>query len=248
MRAVAIIPARFGSERLPGKVLLEVGGIPLIQYVHDAVKGARSIERVIVATDDDRVKRRVEAFGGEVVMTSPEHSSGSDRCAEVASALDCEAVLNVQGDEPLIRGGLLDSLVAALAEDACAQAATPFVPLAEGPEVHDPNVVKAVSDTDGYALYFSRAPIPYPREKGAVRKKHIGVYCYRIGALLQFASLAPTPLERTEKLEQLRMIENGFRIRLVEWAGDFIGIDTKEDFERFAKLVESGEIRILNNQ
>lgn len=248
MRTVAVIPARFGSERLPGKVLREVAGVPLIQYVYRAVKGTRGIERIIVATDDERVKRMVESFGGEAVMTSPDHASGSDRCAEVASSLDCDAILNVQGDEPLVRGDLLDALIMALSGDGAAHAATPFVPMENAAEVEDPNVVKSVSGLGGYALYFSRAPIPYLREKAVVHRKHIGVYCYRTDALLKFASLPPSPLERAEKLEQLRMLENGFNIRMVEWSGQFIGIDTEEDLERFRKLVESGEIRIPNKQ
>lgn len=242
MRAVAVIPARFGSERLPGKVLREVDGVPLVQYVYGAVKSASTIERVIVATDDEKVKRVVESFGGEAAMTSPDHTSGSDRCAEVASCLDCDAIVNVQGDEPLVRGELLDALVRALEEDREAHVATPFVYIRDEVEVRDPNVVKAVSGLDGYALYFSRSPVPYLRERVIGHKKHIGVYCYRKDALLKFASLAPTPLERAEKLEQLRMLENGFKVRMVEWSGRFIGIDTEEDLERFREMVERGKV------
>jgi 3-deoxy-manno-octulosonate cytidylyltransferase (CMP-KDO synthetase) len=239
--ALAVIPARYGAGRFPGKPLVELAGKPMVQHVVERVRRARTVSRVLVATDDERILRAVEAFGGEAVMTRRELRSGTERVAAVAAQMEAPIYVNVQGDEPLIDPAAIDLGVAALAEDASVSVATLSVPITNPNDVMDPNIVKVVADFDGNALYFSRAPIPWIREEkpaaGPHHFKHIGLYVFRREALLEFPTLPPGELERLEQLEQLRWLENGVRIRVVESGYDSISVDVPGDVERVEKLL-----------
>ena len=245
MKAIAVIPARFGSTRLPGKPLLNETGKYLIQHVYERVAQAASIAEVIVATDDERIVEAVESFGGAARMTRVDHPSGTDRVAEVAASLDCDVVVNVQGDEPELEPGHLDKLVALLDQDAEATVATLACAFAAlpGADPGDPNAVKVVLDMHRRAIYFSRAMIPYPRLHEATGKLcqpapyllHLGAYAYRREALPRLAALAPTPLEQTEKLEQLRWLENGYRVAVAVVDRAAVGVDTREDYAAFVE-------------
>jgi len=218
----------------------------MIAHVHERAAAARSVDAVIVATDDERIARAVEAFGGEVRMTSRAHRSGTDRLAEVAHTLDCELIVNVQGDEPLLDPRMIDQAVAPFA-DASVLMSTLRRRIDDPSDLASPHVVKVVVDRHDNALYFSRAPIPHRRDVGpaaAVAYKHIGLYVYRRPFLLDLAALAPTPLEEREMLEQLRVLEHGFRIKAVETTADTIGVDTPADLERVRALVEAGTARM----
>ena len=240
MNVVCIIPARYASTRLPGKPLLDIAGKPMIQHVVERVRQARRPSRVIVATDDARIFAAVEAFGGEARMTSASHPTGTDRLAEVAAALpEVDLVLNIQGDEPLIPPQAIDELIAAFDGRDDLQMATLMTPMTDE-EADNPAAVKVVVSLDGHALYFSRSLIPFPRTPGLQRRcfKHIGIYAYRRDFLLHFATLAPSPLETTESLEQLRALEHGCRIRVIETPFRSIGVDTPEDLEQVRRLLE----------
>lgn len=249
MPVVAIIPARYASTRLPGKPLSDIQGKPLIQHVYERALGARSVTRVLVATDDERIATTVRAFGGQCVMTSALHQSGTDRLAEAAQTSDESIVVNVQGDEPLLDPEALDAAVAALQQDATVPIATLSAPLRDVDEFLASQVVKVVTDARGDALYFSRSPIPYLRDPGPDRhtalaaavteglaRKHIGLYVYRREALLRFASLPPAPLELAEGLEQLRALHHGMRIRVVRWHEAGVAVDTPQDLEHVRAL------------
>jgi 3-deoxy-manno-octulosonate cytidylyltransferase (CMP-KDO synthetase) len=212
MRAVGVIPARYGASRFPGKPLAEIAGAPMIRHVWTGALGAKSLERVVIATDDARIAKVCRDFGAEVAMTRADHRSGTDRIAEAAADLDCDIVVNVQGDEPLIEGFVIDAAVEALAGDAEAPIAT-IVHAADPGAADDPNRVKVVLDRRGRALYFSRRPIPFARDGEASLWQHVGLYAYRREFLARFTALEPTPAERSEGLEQLRALENGFPIR-----------------------------------
>jgi len=231
---IAVIPARYDSSRLPGKALAEIGGVPMIVRVWRQARQARSIERVIVATDDERIARAVRAAGGEAEMTASTHQSGTDRIAEVATRIRAEIYLNVQGDQPFIAPEDLDALAAPMRADPTLAMATLATPITGDDEWYNPNKVKVVCDARGDALYFSRSPIPFAREGGipAVARRHIGVYGYRRDFLLQFAALEPGVLEQIEKLEQLRALERGYRIRVVASVAPSLEVDTPEDLAR----------------
>lgn len=234
MRAAIVIPARYASTRFPGKPLALLAGKPMLQHVWEGARTARLAARVIVATDDARIRDAALAFGAEAVMTDPNHPTGTDRLAEVARALDAEVIVNVQGDEPLIRGAVIDAVLAPFADAAVEMASACRKPAA-GDDVASPDVVKVVRDLRGDALYFSRSPIPHNRDGGAPAAQaliHIGLYAYRRDVLLRYAALAPTPLEQTEKLEQLRALEHGVRIRMVEVEYESIGVDRPADLAR----------------
>jgi 3-deoxy-manno-octulosonate cytidylyltransferase (CMP-KDO synthetase) len=237
--AVAIIPARYQSSRLPGKALADIGGRPMIEHVYRRASAARSIESVLVATDDERIFRAVESFGGRARMTSAAHASGTDRLAEVAADLACDVIVNVQGDEPLIEPEMIDEAVLPFATDPSLPMTTLRRRIDDPSEVRNPNVTKVVVDRDGYALYFSRAPIPFVREgsPAAPAWRHVGLYAYRRPTLLRLAALPPTALERSEALEQLRALEHGIRIKALETAFDSIGVDTPDDLDRVRRLV-----------
>ena len=242
MNTLAVIPARYGSTRLPGKALISLGGKPMIQRVWERVRQASSVSEVVVATDDERIRSVVQAFGGEAVMTRADHRSGTERVAEVAVVRsEAEIIVNVQGDEPLIEPAAIDAAVEAIREDAEVNIATLAVPISNPAEIMDPNVVKAVLDFDGNALYFSRAPIPWVRDRGgpvhARHLKHLGLYAFRRAALLDFPTFPHGDLERIEQLEQLRWLENGYRIRVAETEHDSVSVDIPEDVVRVEQLL-----------
>jgi 3-deoxy-manno-octulosonate cytidylyltransferase (CMP-KDO synthetase) len=245
MKALGVIPARYASTRLPGKPLVPLAGKPMIERVWERVRRATSLSGVVVATDDERIVSAVRAFGGEAALTRSDHRSGTERVAEVAVAhKDIEIFVNVQGDEPLIEPAAIDQAVEAMREDAEVLVATLAVPIGNPADIMDPNVVKTVLDFDGNGLYFSRAPIPWVRDRGgpvhARHLKHLGLYVYRREALLEFPTFPQGDLERVEQLEQLRWLENGYRIRVVETEHDSIGVDVPEDVARVEQLLGRG--------
>ena len=245
-RVVGIIPSRYASTRLPAKSLANLHGMPLVQRVYEQARQAASLSQVIVATDDERIRRAVEQFGGTAVMTSPEHRSGTDRVAEVARTLDAQIIINITGDEPLIRPEQIDQVARFLEAHPAVPMASLMTPLARREDIDNPNVVKVVVDQDGYALYFSRAPIPFTRSGGVAPTywKHLGLYGYQRHFLLRFPHLPPSPLEQAEQLEQLRALWHGHKIKLLETAHDTIGVDTAEDLAKAeAMLANTGNRR-----
>jgi 3-deoxy-manno-octulosonate cytidylyltransferase (CMP-KDO synthetase) len=264
MKIIAIIPARYDSTRFPGKPLAMINGKPLIQYVWEAASKASLINRVIVATDDERIFKKVKEFGGEAWMTSAHHTTGTDRITEVAKKFEADIIVNIQGDEPLIEPKVIDMAVEPFlnppsppflkgGQGGVIQMGTICTKIKSDNELKDPNVVKVVIDRNGFALYFSRFPIPYTRERGqgargkgqgydirssALHYKHIGLYVYKKDFLLKFAGMKPTPLEESEKLEQLRALENGYKIKVVETEYNSIGVDTPKDLERVKEILK----------
>ncbi len=238
MRTVVVIPARYGSRRLLGKPIISLKGKPLIQYVYENALGSMA-QQVLVATDDERIRQVVEGFGGKAVMTSPNHPSGTDRVAEAVKGLDAEVVVNLQCDEPLLEARYIDLLITAFQKPEV-EMATLVAPL-DPDGWQDPATVKVVRDLKGFALYFSRASIPFPRDgsplKEGVYWRHVGVYAYRKPFLLTLASLPPTPLEEEEKLEQLRALEHGFRIYTIVCDYSAPGVDTEKDLRRVLSLL-----------
>jgi len=264
-KAVAIIPARYESSRLPGKALLEISGKPMICLVATQASKARNVERVIVATDDRRIVAVVEAAGFEAVLTRAEHASGTDRIAEIAANIDADIIVNVQGDEPLIAPETIERAVSALVANPTVGIVTTWEPIVQPADVLNPDLVKIVIAGDGRAVYFSRAPVPWPRdavrehgtiENALVRepsllttfRKHTGLYVYRRDVLLQFTKWPPSELELQESLEQLRAVEHGVQILAIEADAPSIGVDTQEDLERVRKIVPvpSPEFRVLS--
>lgn len=245
IHVIAAVPARYASERLPGKALRLLAGRPMIEHVYRRTLQAQGLDRVVVLTDDERIAAAVAAFGGEVEMTPADCASGTDRIAYAARGWDAAAIVNVQGDEPLID----PDAVAAVARHLREQPGDPVVTLASPAEEHekdDPNAVKVVLDRRGYALYFSRARVPYPRRPEAAPVwKHVGIYGYQRAALLELAALAPTPLERSESLEQLRALEHGIAIRVLETARSEPGVDTAEDLARAEARLREMQREIL---
>ena len=240
MKTLAVIPARFASTRLPGKPLIEIAGIPLVVRVLQNVSKCSNVDRVIVATDDERIASLVRSHGGEAVMTPPELPSGGDRVAYVAKRVPSDYVLNVQVDDPLVGADMIDPLVEALDADRTVMLALLVKRIEREEEVNDTSVVKTVFDMRGRALYFSRSPIPYPRNDGGVWHKHIGPYGWRRDFLLDFASSEQTQLEKTESLEMLRVLERGHAIQCVPVARDTIEIDTPEDLVKIEKYFSTG--------
>jgi len=232
--AIVVIPARFESSRLPGKALADIAGRPMIEHVYRRAAAARSITSVVVATDDERIHRAVEAFGGTSRMTSRSHQSGTDRIAEIAGALPSDLIVNVQGDEPLIEPAMIDEAVAPFSSDASLMMSTLRRRIEDEAERQNPHVTKVVVDREGFALYFSRAPIPFVRSgsPAAPAWRHVGLYVYRRDCLMRLAALPPTPMEQSEALEQLRALEHGIRIKVVETQFDSVGVDTAEDLAR----------------
>jgi 3-deoxy-manno-octulosonate cytidylyltransferase (CMP-KDO synthetase) len=239
---VIVIPARYGSTRLPAKPLVRLAGKPMIQRVYERAKLAKSVGRVIVATDDDRVLKAVQDFGGEARMTRADHRTGTERIAEVAAHVGGEVFVNVQGDEPLLDPAAVDAAVAALLEEPAAAISTVAVPIRTPADIMDPNVVKTVLDFDDNALYFSRAPIPWVRDSAhkihARHLKHLGLYVFQRDALLEYPTLPQGELERLEQLEQLRWLENGWKIRVTEVEHDAVSVDVPEDVARAEKLLQ----------
>ncbi|MBN1880938.1 MAG: 3-deoxy-manno-octulosonate cytidylyltransferase [Deltaproteobacteria bacterium] len=249
-KVVAVIPARYGSTRFPGKPLAELAGKPIIQHAATRTARARLVRRVVVATDDERIYRCVVGFGGEAVMTSPDHATGTDRIGEAIAGIECDIVVNVQGDEPAVDPGAVDAAVAPLVDDNSLVMSTLAAPIREREEILSPHVVKVVVDADGFALYFSRSPLPGDRDgtydtgTGVPYRKHVGLYVFRRDFLDTFVSLDRTPLERAEELEQLRALENGYRIRVVDIETPCVGVDTPEDLKRLERDVKNGIITL----
>lgn len=235
MTSIVIIPARYDATRFPGKLLSPLRGLPVIQHVYERAKRALLPDDVIVATDSETIFETVLAFGGKATMTDTNHQSGTDRIAEVARSIDYDIIVNVQGDEPLIQPEMIDDVIALL-DDEDAAIGTIVKRIEHVHELTDPHVVKVVRDTRGFALYFSRALIPYHAShsdlSSPVYFKHIGIYSYRREALLSLAAMEQTALEKTEKLEQLRALENGMKIKTRETSFETFGIDTPGDIER----------------
>ncbi len=247
---IAIIPARYGSTRFPGKALVLIREKPMIQWVYERTRCSRLAGRVIVATDDERIMEAVSSFGGEAMLTSRAHPTGTDRIAEVASKLDCDIVVNVQGDEPLIHPEMIDEAVDPLVRNPSIPMGTLCRKIDNPGEVFDPNVVKVVFDNNGFALYFSRAPIPWNRDQWAGKQgfsemkldgnvyKHIGLYAFRRDFLLQYARLPQTALEAVEKLEQLRALEHGHRIKVSVTQHESFGVDIPDDLGKILQRLE----------
>lgn len=231
MNTLCVIPARFASTRLPGKPLADIAGKPMIVRVYQQASKARRLTGVIAAVDDERVYEAVVSNGGRAMMTAKDHPTGTDRLAEVAAAHpEAELIINVQGDEPMIEPAIIDELAAVFDDDPDLQMATVKSPMESQADINNPNNVKVVTDKNGYALYFSRSPLPYFRENtGMTVYKHIGIYAYKRDFLLEYAKMMPTQLEQTESLEQLRALENGYKIKVIETDYHFVGVDTPED-------------------
>jgi len=238
---LGVIPARYGSTRFPGKALARLGGKPMIQRVWERAKAAKRLDRVLVATDDERIRDAVKRFGGDAVMTSRELRSGTDRVWHAAKELRAQIVINIQGDEPLLTPPMIDGLVDGLRREPEAQMATLRYRM-RGPEGYeDPNVVKVVTDEKGWALYFSRSPVPAFRSSRDLRSvvwyKHIGLYAYRRDLLKQFVTWPPSALETAESLEQLRALERGVRIKVLDSPQNTIGVDTPQDLKRVEAII-----------
>lgn len=243
MKITAIIPARYGSTRFEGKALADILGKPMIQHVYERAVRTPLVSEVAVATDDERIAAVVRGFGGRAEMTSSRHETGTDRLAEVAARLDSDIIVNVQGDEPLIEPAMINEAIEPLVSDPLLLMSTLRSRIKSLHDFLSPNVVKVVTDWEGYALYFSRSPLPNFRDKWNDLKddafasgrllcyKHVGLYVYRREFLLQFAQMSPTYLEMAEKLEQLRVLENGYRIKVLETSHDSIGVDTPGDLD-----------------
>src|SRR3984893_767877 len=240
-KVVVVIPARYGSSRLPGKPLVSLGGKPMIQRVYERAKLAQRADRVIVATDDDRIVKAVQGFGGEARMTRPDHRTGTERVAEVAAHETGDVFVNVQGDEPLLDPTAVDTAVQALLEDPQASIATVATPIKTPGGIMDPNVCKVVLDFDENALYFSRAPVPWVRDTAnkvqARHLKHLGLYVFRRDALLEYPTLPLGELERLPEHEQVRWLENGWKIRVAQVEHDAVSVDVPEDVARVEKLL-----------
>lgn len=239
MKAIGVIPARWGATRFEGKVLADLLGKPVIQHVWENAKKAKTLDDLVIAADDERIIKVVEGFGGKAIFTSPDQPSGTDRLAEVVNPLDIKIAVNIQGDEPLVKPIMIDSLVMALEGEKAAQMATMIKRIDDESDLTNSNVVKAVIDRNGYALYFSRYAIPYNRtgERSESKKKptyykHIGLYAFTKDFLFTFRNLPKSSLENAEKLEQLRALEYGYKIKTVETKFDTIGVDTPEDLAK----------------
>lgn len=241
MFVLGIIPARYGSSRLGGKPLKDICGKPMIQHVYERVQQSCLLNEIIVATDDERIVTAVNNFGGKAKMTSIEHKNGTDRIAEIAKNIEADIVVNIQGDEPLIDARMIDEAIQPMLDDKDLKACTLCRPILSDEDVHSPHVVKTLFDLNGNALLFSRAPIPYPRNRELYKAyEHIGVYVYRKDFLMQYIKMPQTPLEITESLEQLRILENGIRMRVVEVTVPYEGlsVDTQEDLDRVREIIK----------
>lgn len=242
-KVIIVIPARYGSTRLPGKPLVSLGGKPMVQRVYERAKLSKHAARVIVATDDDRIMTAVQSFGGEARMTRGDHRTGTERVAEVAAREEGEIFVNVQGDEPLIDPATIDAAIDALSEASCSDISTVATAIKKPADIMDPNIVKVVLDFNDCALYFSRAPIPWVRETAgktlAKHWKHLGLYAFQRSALLEFPTLPQGELERVEQLEQLRWLENGWKISVAEVPHDAVSVDVPGDVTRIESLLQS---------
>lgn len=251
MTVVAIIPARYGSTRFPGKPLAAIGDKPMVQHVYESASKVSGLDRVLVATDDPRISEVVRGFGGEAVLTSRDHVSGTDRLAEVAKKIKAQWIVNVQGDLPFVRSQTISRTLRALMRDHSIPMGTARTPIFQKEELLNPNVVKVVTDAQGFALYFSRAPIPFLRGQNGSNKglreiwghRHVGVYVYRRAFLLRLSRLRPVALERAEGLEQLRVLAHGYRIRVIDVDEPSVEVDTPEDLKRAENYLRSSRNR-----
>ncbi len=240
MDVIGIIPARYQSTRLEGKVLKDLLGKSVIRHVWENAKRAATLDDLIVATDDERIRAEVLGFGGKAVLTAKEHKTGTDRLREVINPLDVKVVVNIQADEPLLHPSMIDDIVRPLLENKDIAMATLRKKITDPEDIKNPNVVKVVCDKNGFALYFSRSPIPYQRfTEGAAHYKHIGLYSFTKDFLFTFMNLPESGLEGAEGLEQLRVLENGYKIKVVTTQFDTIGIDTEEDLQRAKEVLIS---------
>lgn len=247
-KILGVIPARYASSRFPGKALARLDSRTMLEHVYERVSMARYLSNVVIATDDERILDEARRFGALAKMTREDHLSGSDRVAEVASAFpDAELVVNIQGDEPLIDPNAIDAAILPLLDDPEIPMGTLKKRIEDPREVNDPNVVKVVTDHFGNAIYFSRSPIPYARDEAAAPYfKHTGLYVYRREFLLGYSDMPVGPLEKAEKLEQLRALENGFVIRVVETDYESMGVDTPADLERVQMMLRAGRQAVRN--
>lgn len=239
MDVIGVIPARYASTRFEGKVLADIHGKPMIQWVWEAAKKAKILDEVIVACDDKRIEEAVKSFGGKAVFTSKEHTCGTDRICEVVNPLEVKVIVNIQADEPLLDPVMIENVARPLLDNPALNMATLMKRIDEHREITDPNVVKVLTDKNGLALYFSRLAIPYQQDKSvrAVYYKHIGLYAYTKDFLFIFKNLPESYLEKMEKLEQLRVLEAGFKIKVIETKVSTIGVDTPEDLEKARKII-----------
>ena len=244
LRILGVIPARFSSVRFPGKALARIAGKSMLEHVYERACQARYLSSVVVATDDQRIYQEARSFGAFVKMTRPDHLSGTDRVAEVASCASAEIIVNIQGDEPLIDPAAIDTAVLGLLDYPEIPMGTLKRRIDDPSEIDNPNVVKVVTDLSGKAIYFSRHAIPYVRGAESLTwYKHIGLYVYRRNFLLSYSDLPVGPLEKAEKLEQLRALENGYAIRVVETEYESLGVDTPEDLDRVSKLFDASLLK-----
>jgi 3-deoxy-manno-octulosonate cytidylyltransferase (CMP-KDO synthetase) len=238
VNVIGVIPARFSSARFAGKVLADLCGKPVVQHVWENARKSKMLDDLIIAADDEGVVKTAENFGAKAVYTSPDHPSGGDRLIEVVNPIDVKVVVNIQGDEPMVRSEMIDDLARAVLDDRDVYMATLAKKIDNKTEIENPNVVKVVIDKDGFALYFSRSVIPYRRhETVPIYYKHIGLYAYTKDFLFEFTNLPPSHLETTEGLEQLRVLENGYKIKVIETKFDTVGIDTPEDLEKARAII-----------
>ena len=241
LKIIGMIPARYQSSRFPGKPLADLNGQPVIQHVCQRAAKAQSLDRVVVATDDERIRKVVASFGGEVVMTSSEHPTGTDRIAEAARQLSADVIVNIQGDEPLLDPVMIEQVLVPFLKDSSVQVATLISPLKEIAEILDANTVKVVLDLEGNILFFSRATIPYPKERQGHRVfKQIGLYAFRRSALEEFFRWGSSPLETIEGVELMRFLEHGWKVRAVETQCRTVAVDTPGDLERARSLLQKG--------
>jgi 3-deoxy-manno-octulosonate cytidylyltransferase (CMP-KDO synthetase) len=243
MKTVGIIPARYGSTRLEAKVLADIAGKPMIRHVWERASQSRLLDELVIACDDERILKKAESFGAKALLTAKTHASGSDRIAEAVGIMKLasdDIVVNIQGDEPMIDASVIDALAQALADDEACSMATVVKVIDNPQDIQNPNIVKAVLDNNGYALYFSRAAIPCDRERKqkVTYYKHLGLYAYRKDFLLTFTKMPKSPLEEAEQLEQLRVLEAGYKIKTVETDVETIAVDTQEDLRRVAALLK----------
>ena len=245
MRFLGVIPARYASTRLEGKPLKDIHGHTMIEWVYKRAKNS-SLDEVVVATDDEKIYDEVTGFGGKAIMTRKDHPNGTSRIAEVAESYsDFDVIINIQGDEPLIEGEMIDSLILPFREEVDLVMATLKHKMDTIEEVENPNNVKVVTDMNDYAIYFSRSPIPYPRTLDMDNYyKHVGIYGYKRDFVMEYATMDSTPLEVSESLEQLRVLENGYRIKVLDTPFKIVGVDTPEDLEKVREIIKINNITL----
>lgn len=245
MKFLGVIPSRYASTRLEGKPLKDICGHTMIEWVYKRTK-LSNLDEVVVATDDERIYKEVERFGGKAILTSKEHENGTSRIAEVCTKYeDYDVIVNVQGDEPLIEPEMINSIINSFKEDDTISMSTLKYKIDTMEEMENPNYVKVITDKKGYALYFSRSVIPYPRKLDIQNYyKHVGIYGYKRDFVVEYAKMEPTPLELSESLEQLRALENGYRIKVMETPYKIIGVDTQEELEKVREYIKENGLKL----